>query len=77
MLMLMRDSEALKLANKLVSLHHMHPEPEVDQVKDHELMIHAFIKLAELDPEVIRSNQYLLRRYLYPAMTQVRRLPIF
>ena len=55
----------------------MNPQPDVDKVKDHQLMILAFIKLWELYPDVVKTNQGLLRKYLYPAITSVEKVPQF
>ena len=43
----MRDHEAEELANRLLKRHQYDKDVEIDNEIDHEVMIYAFIKLAE------------------------------
>ena len=48
LLRLLRDKEAHQLAEMLISTHHHSQTKEIDIDTDPELMIYAFLKVAEL-----------------------------
>ena len=56
MVALMREDGAEKLTELLISRYHMKAVKELDEYKDPQMMLQAYIKVAEREPVVVRKN---------------------